>query len=394
MSRVDEAMLAVVLLDNGTYPIAADITRGLEFQDPRLGMIFDGIGAVIASGRSVSTLDVEDYYQDWGVRGVDQAEPFRWVSEIGGHSAWVLVHGVARNVRASYVRRRGAEILSRRMSDLSDAGNQPEDVLTEMLREVQELDMAQAKDEESHISLGELMATVDPEPEWVIPRLMERQDRLMLTGPEGHGKSTLVRQLVIMAAAGLHPFTYEEMKPPRVLVIDAENTRRQWKRGTIALRGRARSYGYYDPDETIRIANTRRLNILDMRDATRLLSWVDEVQPDIVTIGPLYRIVDGSLNDEDTASAALTFLDKIRDRGIALIVEAHSPHATEKGGDRTVRPRGSSSLMGWPEFGYGLRPDEDASNRYDLVAWRGAREEREWPLALFRGSEWPWSPGF
>jgi hypothetical protein len=46
----------------------------------------------------------------------------------------------------------------------------------------------------------------DDEPDWLIPDLLERRDRLILTGEEGLGKSYLLRQIAIMAAAGLDPF--------------------------------------------------------------------------------------------------------------------------------------------------------------------------------------------
>lgn len=51
-------------------------------------------------------------------------------------------------------------------------------------------------------------------------------------------------------------------------------------------------------------------------------------------------------------------------------------------------------MMGWPEFGLGLRAAHPDSGRpadeVDVVHWRGARDERAWPDVLFRGSAWPW----
>jgi hypothetical protein len=46
----------------------------------------------------------------------------------------------------------------------------------------------------------------DPE-DWVIPGLLAREDRLILTGAEGLGKMMLLRQIAVCAAAGLDPFT-------------------------------------------------------------------------------------------------------------------------------------------------------------------------------------------
>ena len=36
--------------------------------------------------------------------------------------------------------------------------------------------------------------------------------------------------------------------------------------------------------------------------------------------------------------------------------------------------------MGWPEFGYGMKPV--ASGYADLVPWRGDRDSREWPRSI------------
>ena len=83
------------------------------------------------------------------------------------------------------------------------------------------------------------------------------------------------------------------------------------------------------------------------------------------------------------------------DRGVALVMEAHAGHASDGSGNRGVRPRGSSALMGWPEFGFGIRPAEEV-NVFDFVAWRGQREKRDWPERLRRGdrlrAEFPWVP--
>jgi replicative DNA helicase len=40
----------------------------------------------------------------------------------------------------------------------------------------------------------------------------------------------------------------------------------------------------------------------------------------------------------------------------------------------------------WPEFGLHL------SAKGQLLHWRGARDERNWPAALNRGGDWPWTP--
>jgi len=56
-----------------------------------------------------------------------------------------------------------------------------------------------------------------------------------------------------------------------------------------------------------------------------------------------------------------------------------------------MRPRGSSALLGWPEFGYGMVPD--GKEFAELVPWRGDRDERAWPDGVRRATDSPrWIP--
>jgi replicative DNA helicase len=84
----------------------------------------------------------------------------------------------------------------------------------------------------------------------------------------------------------------------------------------------------------------------------------------------------------------LAALDTIRDRGIALLIEAHAGHVKSQGNTRDLRPRGSSALLGWPEFGYGMRATGPSSAI--LVPWRGDRDLRDFPLALMKSSHGLW----
>jgi hypothetical protein len=94
------------------------------------------------------------------------------------------------------------------------------------------------------ITLGELLAQKDDEPDWLIPDLLERRDRLILTGEEGLGKSYLLRQFAIMAAAGLHPFNdLIHMKPVKVMVIDCENSEAQVRRKARGIAAYAAYHG-------------------------------------------------------------------------------------------------------------------------------------------------------
>lgn len=253
------------------------------------------------------------------------------------------------------------------------------------------------------LNIDEFLA-VDIQRNWLVPGLLERGDRLMLTGAEGLGKSEIGRQFAVCVAAGLHPFTHRREEPGRVLVIDLENSmalaQRRYRRLTEAATHADRSV---NPARLWIEARPAGLDIDHPPDVRWLLRRVDVIQPDLLVLGPIYRMHTSDPNDEQTARRLASVLDRCRaTSGCALVTENHSPHGSGMTKHRPIRPVGSSLWLRWPEFGYGIRlADENGAHErrlVDVVAWRGPREERQWPERLEAGSPWPWMeappPGF
>ena len=254
-------------------------------------------------------------------------------------------------------------------------------------------DSGTTQDEFTGRTLDELLAEEDDEPEWVIPGLLEKRDRLMLTGEEGLGKSHLLRQFALHAAAGVHPLDPNvRFDPVRSLIVDCENS---WSQVRRKLRGAAQWVRYLkdatEPSQNLMIDCTDRMDITRDRDLAHIHQLLDVWQPELVVIGPLYRLVPRALQTDDDTAPVLAAIDTIRARGCAVLMEAHAGHAVGKGGLRDLRPRGSSSLLGWPEFGFGMR-SIGAEGYADLVQWRGPREERDWPKRFKRGDGFRWVP--
>jgi hypothetical protein len=244
----------------------------------------------------------------------------------------------------------------------------------------------------SAITLRELLDGEDEAPTWVIPNLMEAGDRLLLTGTEGAGKSALSRQMAVMAAAGMHPFTEAVMPPIRTLIFDVENKEAQVRRQIRPLVNWLRDRGADNPlDRVLLDCGPRRLNLAGDRDLAKLHQTIDAWQPQLIIMGPMYRLYPKSLNSDDDAHPFLAALDTLIDRGCALVIETHAGHTTEQQGrnsTRNLRPRGSAALLGWPEFGLGLRAI--GGGLADLEPWRGHREARPWPARMRRapGNRW------
>lgn len=243
--------------------------------------------------------------------------------------------------------------------------------------------------------------------DWLVPGLLERRERLIVTGGEGFGKSVLMTQLATCLAAGLHPFTAQPLHQQfRMLVVDCENPKglaRRRYREMLPLVEEIRS-GVREsrPNWSKQLHIEFRpdgLDLLESRDCNWLEATVAAAAPDILAIGPIYKLHQTNINDELAGRKLTSFLDGLRHRhGCALLSEAHAGVAEDSGGRRKMRPVGTSLFMRWPEFGYGMVRAKDAEgenpNLVDMIAWRGSREERAWPRQLMYGGpgELPWVP--
>ncbi|MFF0747375.1 AAA family ATPase [Streptomyces sp. NPDC004111] len=245
--------------------------------------------------------------------------------------------------------------------------------------------------------LLDFLEEVDEEPEWVIPGVLARWDRLMITAGEGGGKSLLLRQILMRAAAGLHPWKRARIKPVRVLLVDAENAEpqvRPWlgKMHRAAADegapvGRGQFHLEVRPDG---------LDLTGAADRAWLARTVERVRPDLISIGPLYKLTTNGASDEEAARPLMSALEMVRSasNGAAMVLEAHSPHQAADRKRRDLRPIGSSLWLRWPEFGFGLSPSTEFGGEemrlMDWVPWRGPRSERTWPAQFCEGASWPW----
>jgi AAA domain len=233
-------------------------------------------------------------------------------------------------------------------------------------------------------TLDDVLDTEEPDYDWLVPGLLERGDRLIVTGREGKGKSTFLRQLGVQLAAGVHPFTLEPIEAIATFYLDAENSRRQSRRHLHDLREAAAGAHTAGP-----VRYEFRPNGLDLtRGAAQ--AWLRERlgvnETQLLILGPSYKLATGDPTSEETARTVTHYLDTLRaEYGVTLIIEAHTPYADTTKGKRPERPYGASLWSRWPEFGLFL--GEDGT----ITHWRGPRDERQWPAKLCRSAPWPWA---
>lgn len=287
------------------------------------------------------------------------------------------------------------EILAKisRILDNSDTSNQVkvskcELILHELLPETQ------AKPTGRLVEWGEFVAEEENESyDWVIPNLLERGERVMVVAAEGVGKTFLARQVALMTAAGIHPFTLERMKPIRTLTIDLENPQRIIRRTSRAIYLNAKKYGFCAKPEAHLLIKPDGIDLMTTSDRRFIEDAIEQTEPDLVFLGPIYKsFVDpGGRTSESIAIEVAKYFDSLREWfNCAFWLEHHAPLGSSIS-SRDLRPFGSAVWSRWPEFGLSLQPDPTATEGYvyEVRHFRGARDKRQFPIRMKRGTIFP-----
>jgi 5S rRNA maturation endonuclease (ribonuclease M5) len=235
-----------------------------------------------------------------------------------------------------------------------------------------------------------LETDVDLSYDWVIPNVLERQERVIVVAAEGAGKTTLARQVALMSSAGIHPFRRDVMPKVRTLMIDLENPERIIRRTSARIYDKIKWFGKHEEMDAHLLMKPDGVDLMSAKDKTLIEEYVATVQPDIIFFGPLYKafIDPGGRTAESVSLEIAKFLDYIRHTyNCALWIEHHAPLGS--GGQRDLRPFGSAVWSRWSEFGLALAPDPTDPELIEFKHYRGQREAREWPALCKRGESWP-----
>jgi hypothetical protein len=216
--------------------------------------------------------------------------------------------------------------------------------------------------------------------DWLIPGVLERGDRMILTAREGEGKSIWLSQLGVQAASGIQPFEADNIQPVRVAIVDCENPTGELRRRMaklVALAGNRllmHQLFVYSRPAGLDLAGTGE-------DHEWLRDCLVRSRAELLILGPIYKLGSGDPEKEVDTKPIATFIDELRaELEITVALEGHMTH--EGGG----RPFGWSGWRRWPDIGIELRSSGA------LTAWRPARHETPaLPHAVTRDGMWLWN---
>lgn len=390
--EAERTIVGAAMVSADSLRAAAAIVRQGDFYDPSMGVVFAAACDVDRAGGKADPAAVADRLRSLGL-----------LEHVGGNMALVKLMSEAASLSnskhlATVVAEKAA--LRRMLVSLDDlkamcvANQAPGDVIDAARRSFDAIDLPfESELPEGSMSLDDWMDRDVTRKPWVVPGLLRQEHRAVLVAPEGAGKSWVSSQIAVAASQGIHPFGFSPIPPVNSLIIDAENPddvidhRARWMLGQArkATRDRYRRHGCWIWSQP------GGLDIRSRKDRARIEALLRHVRPELVVLGPLYKVFRKRAGEdhEDAALEAMDVLDGLRIRhGFALVIEAHAPHGTSPA-LRELRIRGSVAWMGWPEFVFGLRPDDETGS-LSVERPRGERAVAAWPDRLDRSKEWPW----
>lgn len=236
--------------------------------------------------------------------------------------------------------------------------------------------------------------TEEPLP-FAIPGSLRRRERLCIVAEPGAGKTTILRQMAVQLSQGIHPWDPAPIDPLNVYKLDCENEPVGAREEMNPLLERVRGVDGYDPSRLRVDYRPEGIDVLARRDVMWLMERIAANRPDVVMLGPLYKLHNVNPNDNQDAKRVLDVLDRIRIRySVALITETHPPAEcwSNRGSKRQpLRITGAGVWTQWPEFVGGLEPEGDGKSAYWVHVRPPRYKRREWPSRLYRdGRRWPW----
>jgi DnaB-like helicase N terminal domain/AAA domain len=387
--EAEESYVGALLLDPHKLLDSMTTLSPEDFYRPLYGQIFAVVRDMTSHGEYVDYVTVQNELRSRGAE-----------VELGVLSSLQLntpgTHGAARWAQIILEKsdtRRTLHVLTDATSDLYD-GADPYETSASISKELALLGTPADREPESltleewiELSKSETSSPV------IIPGIMRQGWRTIVVGGEGVAKTTILRTISMAVAQGHHPFWFSsKIIPRRVLYVDLENP--------LEVLGephvenfinyiKARDPDIYDPTRLKVWRRPGGINIRTQRDRADFQREIISHQPDLVCIGPLYKMYSGSSSErlDESAEEAMRVLDDLRTKyNFGLIMEHHAPKG-QPGQKREMTPFGSSSWLRWAEIGISLYTDKTDPRIVNVRRFRGDRLGNVcWPDSINRNS--------
>jgi len=223
-----------------------------------------------------------------------------------------------------------------------------------------------------------------PPREELLGPLIVKGQRLVLGAETGAGKSTLIWWIAKALASGGRFLDWYAERPCRVLIVDAEQGDHDLERlmDETHLADAENCYLIHAPDGlSLDRAEEERM---------KLELALEQCQPDVVVLDPLYKLHTGDPNDEREAVALMRLFDNWRVRfNFALILPSHmrKPDRKQRDSDFSMHEIfGASAYLRGAETVLGLKLITDGLSRLYFFKSRspGLPVRTSWPLRYDR----------
>ena len=355
----EQALLGSLLMSREACDDVRDRLTASDFYRPANQHVFDAIMAGLVEGNYPDAVTVAEHLRKTGL-----------LDDVGGPGFLIELQAVTPAIShaSRYADTVLATALARRVillgGEISRAGYEQHDDPARLF-EVAREQMARveasfyAGDVTSPIVwLDEIVTGPPTPPEWIVPGILHREHRMYLAATAGAGKSTWLRALAIISAAGFHPFLgtpgrpVKLDRPQRWLIFDLENNANAYRIETRTMERFWRQKAGVDRlPVAVHAMGSRRFDPVGNRtDRLEFWSWMQQVRPDGVILGPAYKAAHGRTRggDRDWSGDAMglqALADEAIGRyGCGWIFETHVASAND------ARPRGAQEQSFWAEL--------------------------------------------
>jgi replicative DNA helicase len=406
--EAEQAVLGSMLLSSSAIAeVLVELADEHDFYRPAHQAVFEAILDLYGQRQPVDAITVAAEMVRTGT-----------LAKAGGHQyLHTLIEGVPTAANAGYYARIVAErAVARRLVEAGTRivqmgyglvdGAELEGVLDETIGRARDEVARVASSRPGAVVRGrvstwdEMWAHPDSLEDWLVPGLLEMQDVFMLLAEEGLGKSWVSRQFAMCIAAGIHPWwprsgrDPQRIEPRRTLLVDGEVAESQLRRQSRYIGTHVARAGTWVSRNAYVWTINDGMDLRSARDVRMFESVVADVKPELICLGPIYKMFSRKGDPWDTATEEVREnLDHIRRTyNCTLFLEHHM--AKGDGSGRPSTPYGSSEWMRWVSGGLVL--EQVAPNAYAFEPFRRFRDPRDFPPGLERSGgspgTLPWMP--